>query len=191
MIGLIVTALLQTFCALDQEDDSGYAFHCGEAGGIAAATAAFGVRALELCDDISDAYEDSDLDFMRYILRYTPDADGYSFDDTAIGEAAQASFHRLASGYRQQEPEDIHHLADVITGIRDSTFCTTAARRQAASQKLDAKTKTVAVRRRNPVKFAGHRSWVSDDSRNRPWPPMVDENRNCCGGRRPRTNWFT
>ena len=52
MIGLIVTALLQTFCALDQEDDSGYAFHCGEAGGIAAATAAFGVRALELCDDI-------------------------------------------------------------------------------------------------------------------------------------------
>ena len=70
MIGLIVTALLQTFCALDQEDDSGYAFHCGEAGGIAAATAAFGVRALELCDDISDAYEDSDLDFMRYILRY-------------------------------------------------------------------------------------------------------------------------
>ena len=33
MIGLIVTALLQTFCALDREDDSGYAFHCGEAGG--------------------------------------------------------------------------------------------------------------------------------------------------------------
>ena len=132
MIGLIVTALLQTFCALDQEDDSGYAFHCGEAGGIAAATAAFGVRALELCDDISDAYEDSDLDFMRYILRYTPDADGYSFEDTAIGEAAQASFHCLASGYPQQEPDqqepdDIQHRADVITGIRDSTFCTTAA----------------------------------------------------------------
>ena len=134
MIGLIVAALLQTFSALDQEDDSGYAFHCGEAGGIAAATAAFGVRALELCDDISDAYEDSDLDFMRYILRYTPDADGYSFDDTGIGEAAQASFHRLASGYPrqepdQQEPDDIHRLADVITGIRDSTFCATAARR--------------------------------------------------------------
>ncbi len=55
-------------------------------------------------------------------LNYTPDADGYSFDDTAIGEAAQASFHRLASGYPQQEPDDIHHLADVITGIRDSTI---------------------------------------------------------------------
>ena len=76
MIGLIVTALLQTFCALDQEDDSGYAFHCGEAGGIAAATAAFGVWALELCDDISDAYEDSDLDFMRYILRETSERPG-------------------------------------------------------------------------------------------------------------------
>ena len=37
-------------------------------------------------------------------LNYTPDADGYSFDDTAIDEAAQASFHRLASGYPQQEP---------------------------------------------------------------------------------------
>ena len=34
-------------------------------------------------------------------LNYTPDADGYSFDDTAVGEAAQASFHRLASGYPQ------------------------------------------------------------------------------------------
>ena len=108
-------------------------------------------------------------------LNYTPDADGYSFEDTGVGEAAQASFHRLASGYPQQEPDqqepdqqepdDIHHRADVITGIRDSTFCTTAAR-----QKLDAKTKTVAARRRNPVKFAGHRSWFSDDSRNRPWP---------------------
>ena len=54
-------------------------------------------------------------------LNYTPDADGYSFEDTGIGEAAQASFHRLASGYPQQEPDqqepdDIHHLADVITG---------------------------------------------------------------------------
>ena len=38
-------------------------------------------------------------------LDYTPDADGYSFEDTAIGEAAQASFHRLASGYPQQEPD--------------------------------------------------------------------------------------
>ena len=60
-------------------------------------------------------------------LNYTPDADGYSFDDTGIGEAAQASFHRLASGYPQQEPDqqepdDIDHLAAVITGIRDSTF---------------------------------------------------------------------
>ena len=68
-------------------------------------------------------------------LNYTPDADGYSFDDTAIGEAAQASFHRLASGYPQQEPDqqepdDIHHLADVITGIRDSTFADMELRKE-------------------------------------------------------------
>ena len=53
---------------------------------------------------------------------YTADAGDYSFEDTAIGEAARASFHRLASGYPQQEPDDIHHLADVITGIRGSTI---------------------------------------------------------------------
>ena len=69
MIEFVVTALLRAFHALDREDDEEYAFHCGEAGGIAASAAFFGVRALELCDDISDAYEDTDLDFMRYILR--------------------------------------------------------------------------------------------------------------------------
>ena len=164
MIGLIVTALLQTFCALDQGDDSGYAFHCGEAGGIAAATAAFGVRALELCDDISDAYEDSDLDFMRYILRYTPDADGYSFEDTGIGEAAQASFHRLAPGYPQQEPDqqepdDIHHLADVITGIRDSTFCTNCRPPTSRPPK---------ARRQNE----NRRRWATQSSQIR-WPPEL------------------
>ena len=48
-------------------------------------------------------------------LNYTPDADGYSFEDTAIGEAAQASFHRLASGYpptgtrRHSPPRRRHH----------------------------------------------------------------------------------
>ena len=46
-------------------------------------------------------------------------------------------------------------------------------------QKLDAKTKTVAAGRRNPVKIAGHRSWV------------FDENRNHHGGHSPRTNGFT
>ena len=51
---------------------------------------------------------------------------------------------------------------------RYSHACTTADRRQAASKELGAKTKTAAVGRRNPVKFAGHRSWFFDDSRNRP-----------------------
>ena len=83
MIGLITTALRQAFEALYQEDDAGYAFHCGEAGGIAAATAAFGVKALELCDDISDAYEDIDLDFMRYILRETSERPDGTDEDHA------------------------------------------------------------------------------------------------------------
>ena len=101
MIGLIVTALLQTFCALDQEDDSGYAFHCGEAGGMAAATAAFGVRALELCDDISDAYEDIDLDFMRYILRETSERPGR--DEADHARTRQTNLHALEFGAALQE----------------------------------------------------------------------------------------
>ena len=101
MIGLIVAALLQTFCALDQEDDSGYAFHCGEAGGIAAATVAFGVRALELCDDISDAYEDSDLDFMRYILRETAERPGRNEEDHA--RTRETNLHELEFGAALRE----------------------------------------------------------------------------------------
>ena len=45
-----------------------YNFCCGEAGGIAAAAAMFGIKALELCDDLSDAWEDGDADFLRQIL---------------------------------------------------------------------------------------------------------------------------
>ncbi len=114
MIALVVTALLRAFDALDQEDDDQYAFHCGEAGGIAASAAIFGVRALELCDDISDAYEDTDLDFMRYILREvserpsgnaenyarTRDSDLNALEfDAALGEAAKAKTQGDLSRY--------------------------------------------------------------------------------------------
>ncbi len=44
------------------------AFHCGEAGGIAAAAGLFGVRALELCDDISDAWEEIDVELFGHII---------------------------------------------------------------------------------------------------------------------------
>jgi len=44
------------------------AFNCGEAGGIAAAAGLFGVRALELCDDISDAWEDNDVGLFGHII---------------------------------------------------------------------------------------------------------------------------
>ena len=49
-------------------DEARFAFHCGEAGGIAASAAIFGIKALELCDDISDAYENSDWHFLKDIL---------------------------------------------------------------------------------------------------------------------------
>lgn len=79
VFGEITTALRRAFA------DSGYAgfeefkcaeigselhfaFHCGEAGGIAAAAGLFGLKALELCDDISDAWEEDDNDFLLYIL---------------------------------------------------------------------------------------------------------------------------
>ena len=70
MIAPIVAALQQAFNAVGNEtqDGLGYAFHCGEAAGIAAAAGVFGIKALEMCDDISGAYEDVDVDFMRYIL---------------------------------------------------------------------------------------------------------------------------
>ena len=49
-------------------DEARVAFHCGEAGGMAASAAIFGVKSLELCDDISDAYESSDRRLLKYIL---------------------------------------------------------------------------------------------------------------------------
>ena len=49
-------------------DEARFAFHCGEAGGMAARAAIFGIKALELCDDISDAYENSDSDLLKDIL---------------------------------------------------------------------------------------------------------------------------
>ena len=45
-----------------------FAFYCGEAGGIAAASGLFGVRALELCDDISDAWEENDVELFGHII---------------------------------------------------------------------------------------------------------------------------
>lgn len=105
MINLIVSALSKALDALDRQDHSSYAFHCGEAGGIATSGAVFGVRALELCDDVSDAYEGSDLDFLRYIIQEAsqrPDADDHNRArtrdanlsalefDAALGEAIKA-----------------------------------------------------------------------------------------------------
>ena len=96
MIKLIATALLEAFHALGRKDDFGYAFHCGEAGGIAAAAAAFGVRALELCDDISDAYEEADRGFMRCILEEMLERPGGNEGDDV--RTRETNFHALEFG---------------------------------------------------------------------------------------------
>ena len=62
---VIVEALRRALGARDRIELSvgsrGYAFHCGEAGGVASAAGVPGVRAPELWDDISDAYETGDV----------------------------------------------------------------------------------------------------------------------------------
>ena len=68
MIGLIAEALQAAFAAFERRDMAGYAHHTGRAGGVAATTGVYGIKALSLCDDISDAYETDDADFMAAIL---------------------------------------------------------------------------------------------------------------------------
>lgn len=49
-------------------DEFHSAFRWGEAGGIAASTGTLGIKALSLSDDISDAWEESDVEFLRLII---------------------------------------------------------------------------------------------------------------------------
>ena len=78
-IASIITALQQALGDLGWEDFSDwkcdqirdefhFAFHWGEAGGIAASAGTFGIKALELCDDISDAWEENDAEFLRHVI---------------------------------------------------------------------------------------------------------------------------
>ena len=75
----IVTALRRAFADLDYDEfedfkceeygsELHFAYHCGEAGGMAAAAGLFGAKSLELCDDISDAWECNDQDFLLHLL---------------------------------------------------------------------------------------------------------------------------
>ena len=75
----IITALQQTLGDLgwdefsdlkcDQiRDEFRFAFHWGEAGGIAASAGTLGIKARELCDDISDAWEENDVEFLRHVI---------------------------------------------------------------------------------------------------------------------------
>ena len=61
MLSLIIDELTEAMDCL-WEDDWGYAYHTGRAGGIAAANGARGFLLASLCDEISNAYELLDLD---------------------------------------------------------------------------------------------------------------------------------
>ena len=67
MNDVVAIALDKALVAQEGKDRLAYAFHCGRSGGIAASTGVFGVKALEMCDDISDAWENGDEDLLRYI----------------------------------------------------------------------------------------------------------------------------
>ena len=67
MISLIAAALQEAAAASERGDGDNYAHH-GRAGGVAAAAGVFGIKALSLCDDISNAYETGDAAFMAAIL---------------------------------------------------------------------------------------------------------------------------
>ena len=60
MLSLIIDELNEAMGRLGQ-DDPGYAYHTGKAGGIAGATGATGFQLKSLCDEISDAYERLDV----------------------------------------------------------------------------------------------------------------------------------
>ena len=125
MIDLIVTALQYAFIEfeVDNEDEYeldglNYAYHCGEAAGIAAAAGVFGVKALELCDDISDAYEDSDFDFMHYILREAserPDSDSEYYARTRDNEIHALEFGAaLQEALRAKDDRDLERYSLMI-----------------------------------------------------------------------------
>ena len=110
----------------------------------------------------------------------TPNAAGVSRDTDAGPDSDQRPTGQPASSTSQRRDAN------------GTTDCTTNADyRQAASKELAAKTKAVAAGRRNPVKFAGHRSWFSTILVTGRGPLTVDEKRNHHGSRRPRTNGFT
>ena len=68
MISMITAALQDAIAALERDDREDCAYHTGKAGGVAAAVGAFGIKALSMCDDISDAYETGNSGLMAVIL---------------------------------------------------------------------------------------------------------------------------
>ena len=129
MIDQIVTALDYAFVLFhdnDHDEDEAeldelnYAYHCGEAAGIAAAAGVFGVKALEMCDDISDAYENCDLKFMRYILQEAsqrPDSNNEHYARTRDNEIYALEYGAaLQEAIRAKQDGDLERYS-LMTGF--------------------------------------------------------------------------
>ncbi len=155
MISVVIEVLGRAMDALEGDyvasSPHSYTFHCGEAGGVAAACGTPGVSAEELCHDISDAYEDADVRSMRGILdelenrrrRGEPDHDHVEWRETeaaefdaALGEALRARDagdtmrYSLMIGftaclmYRHQDPQDEPYgpvRDNIIRGYREGS----------------------------------------------------------------------
>ena len=61
MLNLITIALQESIAAFERDDMENYAFHAGKAGGVAAAIGSYGIKSLSMCDDISDALRNQQL----------------------------------------------------------------------------------------------------------------------------------
>lgn len=124
MISEIVVALHKAVAARAGNDAPGYAFHTGEAGGIAAALGLFGIKGLSLCDDISDAYETGDAGFMSVILAEAAER----LENPASGARVAASIgwpeYGAASHQAAEAKSGGDHLRDALmTGFVAGLMC--------------------------------------------------------------------
>ena len=124
MISEVVVALHKAVAAHAGNDAPGYAFHTGEAGGIAAALGLFGIKGLSLCDDISDAYETGDAGFMSVILAEA--AERLENPDSGARVAASIGWPEYGAALHQEAEAKFggDHLRDALmTGFVAGLLC--------------------------------------------------------------------
>ena len=84
MFSLIIAELQSAVVALEQGNLEGHAFHTGKAGGVSASIGAFGIKALSLCDDISNAYETGDKESLDRVLQEATERPDYAAKPDAM-----------------------------------------------------------------------------------------------------------